>query len=294
VLLPALICAVAGVVIGGGGSRNWHSDFESAMQVAQRDEKPVLVHFYADWCVPCKRMEREVLHTPEVVGVVSSRVVGVQLNSDHHRDLAARFGVDSIPADVFLDPEGRVLGVMNGFRDKRDYVRRVSAIDEHYSNTQRAVVGRRSDSSSAERDSKGPRLNPEAKATRRLLGLKGYCPVTLYNQRQWVRGEQQFAVRHQGITYFCASRETAARFQSEPIRYAPRLLGCDPVVYFTTGKAVPGSIEHAAFYKDVLHLFANEKTRAEFRENPTDYTSRRSIVLLDELDLAMLEQGGTR
>ncbi|QDT39542.1 thioredoxin family protein [Stratiformator vulcanicus] len=283
----------ASFVLGGGVGKYWQRDFDTALQIAKRDQKPLLVHFYADWCVPCKRMEREVLHTDEVTRIVGQSVVGVQLNSDHNRDLASRFGVSSIPADVFVAPDGHVLGMMNGFRDKRDYVRRVTAIDDYFARTKKPDVGANEPDESIARGRTPGRRQPTVRDGRgkqsQLLGLRGFCPVTLHGSRQWTRGSKRFSVEHQGISYFCVSARAASRFREGPEQYAPRLLGCDPVIYFTTGKAVPGSVEHAAFYDEVLYLFAGAKTRSAFRDDPSEFMNRRAIVLLDEIDTTRIE-----
>ena len=55
---------------------------------------PVLVDFYADWCGPCQRLtpilEELARETPD------AKIVKV--NVDHSPNLAAEYGVDSIPS----------------------------------------------------------------------------------------------------------------------------------------------------------------------------------------------------
>ena len=58
----------------------------------------VLVDFYADWCMPCKRMN-PVLEEFKT----RSDVELVKINVDNHRDIALEYGVRSVPCFVYLD-----------------------------------------------------------------------------------------------------------------------------------------------------------------------------------------------
>ena len=61
--------------------------------VVLESEKPVLIDFWAEWCGPCRMIApviEEIAHDREDI------VVG-KLNVDEHTDLAARYGVSSIP-----------------------------------------------------------------------------------------------------------------------------------------------------------------------------------------------------
>ena len=78
-----------------------------------RGSKPVLLDFYADWCGPCRMlapiMEEIAAEHPELeVGKV---------NVDAEGELAARFGISSIPF-VALVKEGRVVASALGYRPK--------------------------------------------------------------------------------------------------------------------------------------------------------------------------------
>ena len=48
----------------------WHPTLESAKREAAQSGRLVLVHFWADWCHACKKMERDVFTRPDVAGAV--------------------------------------------------------------------------------------------------------------------------------------------------------------------------------------------------------------------------------
>lgn len=59
--------------------------------------KPVLVDFYADWCVPC-RMMPPILK--EVKDLYKQNIRILKVNVDHHPEIANVFNVNNIPAVI--------------------------------------------------------------------------------------------------------------------------------------------------------------------------------------------------
>ncbi len=120
--------------------------------------------------------------------------------------------------------------------------------------------------------------------SRKLLGMRGFCPVTLHEKREWVRGNHDFQWEHQGITYFLADDAAFDKFWANSERYAPKLLGCDPVLYRDTQRAVPGDTRYAAIWRDDLFLFKTAENRTKFRTDPSRYANGRQVLLIDELE----------
>jgi thioredoxin len=83
------------------------SKFQSEVVKA---ETPVVVDFYADWCGPCKMVS-------PVLEKLSEEYVGkakfVKINTDDNQELAAQFGIMSIPTVMFFS-KGKVEDIVVG------------------------------------------------------------------------------------------------------------------------------------------------------------------------------------
>lgn len=95
-----------------------NENFESE---ALRSAKPVLVDFYADWCGPCKMVSPLVDELAEE----SDAYKVAKVNVDDYPEIAARYGVMSIPTLIVLK-DGKVAQQAVGARGK-DAIRRMLA-----------------------------------------------------------------------------------------------------------------------------------------------------------------------
>ncbi len=273
----ALWCGSASLTQAGTG---FGTDFEAAAALAAETGRPLLVHFYADYCPPCRRMEAEVLHDPEFVARLDEMVVAVKVNTAVRPDLAQRFGVDRIPHDRLLSPSGSELMRGGGFKDKWSYLSTVQVAADRFAAVQAAVEARKPQHSTA-LASTGPQ-EP-------LRGLGGYCPVELAAHRKWTKGDALHEVEYKGLTYQLSSAENAALFRANPEHYAPQVLGCDPVVLAASHRAIPGRIDFGAFFDGKLYLFQTQESRTEFKKNPLRY-----VRIQHALDVSRIERTAVR
>jgi thioredoxin 1 len=90
-----------------------HANEDNFAELVLNSDVPVLVDFYADWCGPC-RMVAPVL---EELAKETTDAKIVKVNVDHSPQLAARYGVNSIPSLKVFD-EGEVVDGQVGLASK--------------------------------------------------------------------------------------------------------------------------------------------------------------------------------
>jgi thiol:disulfide interchange protein DsbD len=111
-----------------------NTDFVRVNSVAELDAKlrapgrPVMLDFYADWCVSCKEMESFTFSDPRVKAKLDGMLLlqaDVTANTEEHRRLLKRFSLFGPPGIVFFDPGGREIPGLRviGYQDAERFLR---------------------------------------------------------------------------------------------------------------------------------------------------------------------------
>ncbi len=85
------------------------ADFDRELAAAQAAGRPLMLDFYADWCVSCKEMEDQTFTEPRVQAALARAVLlqaDVTANDDDDQALLARFGILGPPTIVFFAADG--------------------------------------------------------------------------------------------------------------------------------------------------------------------------------------------
>lgn len=81
-----------------------------------KSDKPVLVDFWASWCMPCKMMSKTI---DEIATEMADRVKVCKVNIDEEQELAVKYGVMSIPTFLVFK-NGKVSEMTVGVQEKEN------------------------------------------------------------------------------------------------------------------------------------------------------------------------------
>ena len=116
--------------------------FQQQLDQARRADQPVLVDFYADWCVACKVLEEKTLNHPDVLAALAAdkyRLIKLDITeiNAENQQIMQQFNIIGLPALLFFDRQGeevagsRILGEMGPESFISHMNKRLTASNEH-------------------------------------------------------------------------------------------------------------------------------------------------------------------
>ena len=91
----------------------WYTSYDEALNLSAESGKPVMIYFWADWCMYCNKYSAETLSDLAVVEILGEYFVLLAIDVDTDQEgTASIYGVRSMPATVFVDSDGAVLEVV--------------------------------------------------------------------------------------------------------------------------------------------------------------------------------------
>jgi thiol:disulfide interchange protein DsbD len=135
-LVGVLACGAAAFLLfwHSGPRVSWEPYTPERLIQAQNEEKPVIMDFYADWCISCHELERFTYSHP---GVIRSLDPFVRLKADLTRpntgeaqSLIERFDILGVPTILFLDSNGNEIpdSRIPGFVSAEDFLKIVQSL----------------------------------------------------------------------------------------------------------------------------------------------------------------------
>jgi thiol:disulfide interchange protein DsbD len=107
---------------------NWLPFSDETLAQAVQQNKPVMIDFYADWCLPCKELDKFTFSQPEVIELSRKfymlKVDLTRASDPLSRELTNRFQIKGVPTLLFLSSQGNELSDLRvvGFMEKEEFL----------------------------------------------------------------------------------------------------------------------------------------------------------------------------
>ena len=99
-------------------------NYEKSKDWKFEGDKPAIIDFYADWCAPCKIV---VPILEELSTEYEGKLDIFKVNTEEQQELAAAFGIRSIPSLLFIPKEGQPQMAM-GALPKESFVKAIEDV----------------------------------------------------------------------------------------------------------------------------------------------------------------------
>jgi len=134
----AIVLLVAGVAFAlpksGGADVRWDRYDANAIHAAAASHRPVIVDFYADWCLPCKELDEKTFGDGKVASELQ-RFVRVKADltvatNPLTQQLTQQYAILGVPTVVIIDSSGTEISasLLTGFEPPQQFLARLRAV----------------------------------------------------------------------------------------------------------------------------------------------------------------------
>jgi thioredoxin-related protein len=95
-------------------SIKWYS-YKEGMVTRRISKKKVFLHFYADWCIYCRKMAKETFQDLAVVSYLNENFIAIRVNFDKEAEIVSQYGVRGLPSTWFLTKTGEIVRIIPGY-----------------------------------------------------------------------------------------------------------------------------------------------------------------------------------
>ncbi len=110
---------------------DWKKYSIEKVQIADKEDKLVMIDFFADWCIPCKELDELTFSDKKVQEKLSQFVLikaDLTKNSEQVKHLRKLYNIKGVPTIIFLNKDGKEIESMrlNGFIKPEKFIEQIN------------------------------------------------------------------------------------------------------------------------------------------------------------------------
>jgi thiol:disulfide interchange protein len=114
--------------------------YKEAIEGSKKNGKPILLEFYANWCIPCIEMEKTIFKDLAVIKELKNNFHFVRLNTEKEQEIFCEgetlpvadclelWEIPGIPSFAILDKDGSLRHLTTGTFEKKTFLNFLKAI----------------------------------------------------------------------------------------------------------------------------------------------------------------------
>jgi thiol:disulfide interchange protein len=112
------------------GKIDWVEDYTTGVALAAQTGKPIMLYFTADWCPPCKELQKNVFSRKDVT-LASRGLINIYLDVDKDRATMEAYKVRSIPIIFFLDHTGKIDSTISADSSAKQFLKHMQHLTDN-------------------------------------------------------------------------------------------------------------------------------------------------------------------
>ncbi len=132
-VLLIVFLMLSGSAVGDAATNSlkWHS-FKEYATLRSSNDKQIFIHFWAQWCGYCRKMEKETFRNPQVISSLNENYFLIKVDTDREQYASRAFRVRGLPYNLFLTKEGDTIEIREGYVSPGTFIKILRAIEESY------------------------------------------------------------------------------------------------------------------------------------------------------------------
>jgi thioredoxin-related protein len=132
-MLLIVFLMLSGSAVGDAATNSlkWHS-FKEYATLRSSNDKKIFIHFWAQWCGYCRKMEKDTFRNPQVISSLNENYFLIKVDTDREQYASRAFRVRGLPYNLFLTKEGDTIEIREGYVSPGKFMKILKAIDASY------------------------------------------------------------------------------------------------------------------------------------------------------------------